>query len=138
MGDISWRCESWDAPLDCEGWLDAVGGPFNLILGRHGPFFYPERSCQLRLVKFCASALVSGGCLVVGKAESKRFAKNIAASVPELSDVSRPQCICGAGRLPRVFFKRSKRAKYAVPTHGQCTKCAPHIGTPGKMVWRRL
>merc|ERR1712107_207023 len=78
---ITWRCESWDTTSECEEWLETVGGPFNLILGRHGPFFYPDRDSQLRILKFCASsALVSGGLLVVGKSESKRLAKNIAST----------------------------------------------------------
>lgn len=135
---ITWRCESWDAALECEGWLETVGGPFDLILGRHGPFFYPERASQLRLVKFCASnALVDGGFLVVGKAESKRFAKKVEEAAPNLTHVSRPLCICRAGRMPKAWFKRSKKARTAVRPHGQCTKCVSQIGNPGKMVWRK-
>merc|ERR1712232_66589 len=131
---ISWRCESWLAPLESNDWLAAVGGKFDIILGRHGPFFYPDTAQQRKLLAFCASALDKNGFLVIGRDESSHFAKTISGAAPTLSQMPRPACICGAGpRLPPACF-RTKRARG--PASQNCMTCAPHVGKPGKMVWQ--
>jgi len=137
---ISWRCESWDAPLSSSDWLDEVGGPFHLILGRHGPFFYPGLAAQKQLLDFIAtSALETGGYLAVGRDESKRFAQKIAAGQPGLVCEKRPSCVCGQGEgLPSSYFRaphvhKKKRAASA----SVCSLCGPQLGQPGRMLWKK-
>jgi len=138
---IDWRCESWSAPLEKEGWLEEVGGPFHLVLGRHGPFFYPDLHSQRQLIAFAASsALRAGGVLVIGRDESRLFARRVAPRTPELMHVARPRCLCGDHRLPCVLFgpktKKVKRAGTAARPK-RCGACAARVGNPGNMVWRK-
>lgn len=156
---ISWRCESWSEALDSgdpAGWLSDVGGPFHLIFGRHGPFFYPDMPSQRALLGFCAQALDPQGYLVIGRDESRRFAKHIVDAAPMLVNIPRPSCGCRTNGdcdpLPPPLFKaRRKRALAAsrapagcppacqggAAEAARCGLCAAAVGEPGKMVWRK-
>lgn len=138
---IAWRCESWSAAIEeCseQDWLDDVGGPFHFILGRHGPFFYPDLASQRRLLTFCESALEADGYLLTGRDESARFSRRVAPlAAPLLASVRRPACVCGAGPLPPSLFGTAKAKKAAPPPGERCARCGPCLGEPGRMVWKK-